>query len=110
MLSVTIQASEHLDKPVILAKAGIQAFNFPGFPLSWERRNTGFSRFPSVDSQTVKKQDFELVTIDSTVQEKAITYPTDGKLYERCRQHLVRLAEQHEIPLRQNYNRKAPYV
>ena len=63
-----------------------------------------------VDSKTVKQQDFESVTVDSTVQEKAITYPTDGKLYERCRQHLVRLAEQHEIPIRQNYNRKAPYL
>ena len=63
-----------------------------------------------VDSKTVKQQDFESVTVDSTVQEKAITYPTDGKLYERCRQHLVRLAERHEIPLRQNYNRKAPYL
>ncbi len=63
-----------------------------------------------LDSKTVKKQDFESVTVDSTIQEKAITYPTDGKLYERCRQHMVRLAEQHEIPLRQNYNRKAPYL
>lgn len=63
-----------------------------------------------IDSKAVKKQDFEAVTVDSTVQEKAITYPTDGKLYERCRQHLVRLAEQHHIPLRQNYNRKAPYL
>lgn len=63
-----------------------------------------------VDSKTVKKRDFESVTVDSTVQEKAITYPTDGKLYERCRQHMVRLADQHEIPLRQNYNRKAPYL
>ncbi|WP_347987885.1 IS5 family transposase [Methylomonas sp. AM2-LC] len=63
-----------------------------------------------IDSKTVMKQDFEAVTVDSTVQEKAITYPTDGKLYERCRQHLVRLAEQHEISLRQNYNRKAPYL
>jgi IS5 family transposase len=63
-----------------------------------------------VASKTVKKQDFESVTVDSTVQEKAITYPTDGKLYERCRQHMVRLAEQHEITLRQNYNRKAPYL
>ncbi len=56
-----------------------------------------------VDSKTVKQQDFESVTVDSTVQEKAITYLTDGKLYERCRQHLVRLAEQHGILLRQNY-------
>ncbi len=50
------------------------------------------------------------MTVDSTVQEKAITYPTDGKLYERCRQHRVRLADRHEISLRQNYNRKAPYL
>jgi IS5 family transposase len=63
-----------------------------------------------VNSKTVKKQDFESVTVDSTVQEKAIMYPTDGRLYERCRQHLVHLAEQHEMPLRQNYNRKAPYL
>lgn len=63
-----------------------------------------------IDSKAVKKLDFETVTVDSTVQEKAITYPTDGKLYERCRQHLVRLAEQYELPLRQNYNRKAPYL
>ncbi len=62
-----------------------------------------------VDSKTVKPSHFKSVTVDSTVQEKAITYPTDGKLYERCRQHLVRLADQHQIPLRQNYNRKAPY-
>lgn len=61
-----------------------------------------------VASQTVKPTDFHSVTADTTVQEKAITYPTDGKLYERCRQHLVRLAGQKVIKLRQNYNRKAP--
>jgi IS5 family transposase len=63
-----------------------------------------------VDSKTVKPSHFRSVTVDSTVQEKAITYPTDGKLYERCRQHLVRLADKHRIPLRQNYNRKAPFL
>ncbi len=63
-----------------------------------------------VDSKTVKKRDFQSVTVDTTVQEKAITYPTDGKLHERCRQHMVRLAELHDIKLRQNYNRKAPYL
>lgn len=63
-----------------------------------------------VDSKTVKPSHFKSVTVDSTVQEKAVTYPTDGKLVERCRQHLVRLAEQHDIKLRQNYNRKAPYL
>jgi IS5 family transposase len=34
-----------------------------------------------VDSKTVKRNHFKSVTVDSTVQEKAITYPTDGKLY-----------------------------
>lgn len=63
-----------------------------------------------VKSKTVKPSHFESVTVDSTVQEKAITYPTDGKLYERCRQHLVRLADEHGLSLRQNYNRKAPYL
>ncbi|MGJ0484674.1 MAG: hypothetical protein ACR65R_09080 [Methylomicrobium sp.] len=56
-----------------------------------------------MDSQTVKPSHFTSVTVDSTVQEKAITYPTDVHLYERCWQHLVRLAEQHDIKLRQNY-------
>ncbi|WP_200922744.1 hypothetical protein [Methyloglobulus morosus] len=48
--------------------------------------------------------------MDSTVQEKAVTYPTDGKLYERCRQHLVRLSGRYGLKLRQNYSRKAPYL
>lgn len=40
--------------------------------------------------------------------EKAITYPTDSKLLERARQHLVKLAEHSGFRLRQNYNRIAP--
>jgi IS5 family transposase len=63
-----------------------------------------------VDSDTVKRSHFQSVTVDTTVQEKAITYPTDGKLYERCRQHLVRLAKRHGLTLRQNYNRTAPIL
>jgi len=63
-----------------------------------------------VDTKTVNPNDFQSVTVDSTVQEKAVTYPTDGKLYERCRQHLVRLSRRYRIKLRQNYDRKAPYL
>jgi transposase, IS5 family len=61
-----------------------------------------------VDTKTVNPIDFQSVTVDSTVQEKAVTYPTGGKLYERCRQHLVRLSRRDRIKLRQNYSRKAP--
>jgi IS5 family transposase len=48
------------------------------------------------------------VIVDTTVMEKAITYPTDSKLLEKSRQRLVKLAQQSGIQLRQNYNRLAP--
>jgi len=34
-----------------------------------------------VDTRTVNPNDFQSVTVDSTVQVKAVTYSTDGKLY-----------------------------
>ena len=46
--------------------------------------------------------------VDTTVMEKAIAYPTDSRLLERGRQHLVKLADRLGIKLRQNYNRQAP--
>ena len=46
--------------------------------------------------------------VDSTVQEKAIAYPTDSKLLNRGRQQLVQLVAEAGITLRQNYNRVAP--
>jgi IS5 family transposase len=39
-----------------------------------------------------KPADFRQVIIDTTVQEKAITFPTDAKLMHRARERLVRLA------------------
>jgi len=34
--------------------------------------------------------------------------PTDSRLHERCREHLVKAAARHGLKLRQNYNREAP--
>jgi IS5 family transposase len=48
------------------------------------------------------------VIVDTTVMEKAIAHPTDSRLLERCRAHLVKAAERHGLTLRQNYNRIAP--
>jgi IS5 family transposase len=56
----------------------------------------------------VKRQSLERLSVDSTVQEKAITYPTDAKLYARGIRNLTRLAQRHGVPLRQSYARKAP--
>jgi len=59
-------------------------------------------------TKVVKPKSFEKIIVDSTVQEKAIAHPTDSKLLERARQHLVKLAAEGGLVLRQNYNREAP--
>ena len=58
--------------------------------------------------KVVKEKSFDKVIVDTTVMEKAITFPTDSQLLETGRQHLVKLAECLGLELRQNYNREAP--
>jgi IS5 family transposase len=43
--------------------------------------------------------------VDITVQEKAIAYPKDSRLYHKARVLLVNAAKDQKIPLRQNYRR-----
>jgi IS5 family transposase len=45
------------------------------------------------------------VLIDSTVQEKNITYPTDAKLHKRIIEKINKIAKQEGITLRQTYTR-----
>lgn len=45
------------------------------------------------------------VLIDSTVQEKNITYPTDSKLHKRIIDKVNKIAKQEDIELRQTYTR-----
>jgi IS5 family transposase len=45
------------------------------------------------------------VIVDTTVQEKAVTFPTDAKLANRAREKLFRLARKHGLALRQGYPR-----
>ncbi|RLD53620.1 MAG: IS5 family transposase [Bacteroidetes bacterium] len=45
------------------------------------------------------------VLIDSTVQEKNITYPTDAKLHKHIIEKVNKIAKQEEIILRQTYTR-----
>src|SRR5918912_896709 len=52
-----------------------------------------------------KPADFRQVIVDTTVQEKAIAFPTDAKLLHRARERLVRLAKAHGVKLRQSYVR-----
>jgi len=61
-----------------------------------------------VASEAVKESSFERIIIDTTVQPKAVTYPTDAKLYNHAREILVRLCRDAGIDLRQSYSRIGP--
>ena len=58
----------------------------------------------------IKASSVDRVILDTTVMPKAVAHPTDSRLLEKSRQHLVKLAEESGITLRQNYNREAPRV
>jgi IS5 family transposase len=45
------------------------------------------------------------VNVDTTVQEKAIAFPTDARLYDKARRALVRVARSCNFKLRQSYKR-----
>ena len=50
-------------------------------------------------------RELDHVNVDTTVQEKAIAFPTDARLYHRMRERLVVAAEQRGIKLRQSYRK-----
>ncbi|MGH6883496.1 MAG: IS5 family transposase [Hypericibacter sp.] len=64
----------------------------------------------AVRLEAAKPADFTAVIIDTTVQEKAIAFPTDAKLMHRARERLVRLAHKHGVALRQSYARVGKFV
>ena len=55
--------------------------------------------------KVLDKSHVERVNVDTTVQEKAIAFPTDARLYDKARRVLVRAAEDRGIELRQSYPR-----
>ena len=52
-----------------------------------------------------KPADFSKVIVDTTVQPKAVAFPTDAKLMHRARERLVKLAKKTSVGLRQSYER-----
>jgi IS5 family transposase len=58
----------------------------------------------------VTSQQLRKITVDTTVQEKAIAFPTDARLYTKMLLRLVNLSKKRGIPLRQTYLRKAPQI
>ena len=57
----------------------------------------------ATSSGQLKEKDFEQLNVDTTVQEKAISFPTDSKLYYKMLEDLVDQAKSRGIKLRQSY-------
>jgi hypothetical protein len=61
-------------------------------------------------SGALRTKDLARVTVDTTVQPKAITFPTDAKLLHAAIRGLNRLARRHGVRLRQSYLRVAKHA
>ncbi|MEY9365274.1 hypothetical protein ABH994_008053 [Bradyrhizobium yuanmingense] len=53
------------------------------------------------EAGALRSQDLKRVTVDTTVQPKAITFPTDAKLLHAAIKGLNRMARKHGVKLRQ---------
>ena len=63
----------------------------------------------AVRDKHVSKNELKQVNVDTTVQEKNITHPTDSKLYLKALTKLADAAKQRGIKLRQTYRRVAKH-
>src|SRR6202022_2234890 len=58
----------------------------------------------------MKPSELSRVIVDTTVQPKNITFPTDAKLMNRAREKLVKLAKKLGVELRQSYTRVGKFA
>jgi IS5 family transposase len=62
------------------------------------------------EEKLLTERHLERVNVDTTVQEKAIAFPTDARLYHKARRVLVKAAKKMHIDLRQSYERNGKKV
>ncbi|WP_063901837.1 IS5 family transposase [Burkholderia ubonensis] len=60
----------------------------------------------AANMKMVEPAEFEVVIVDTTVQEKAVAFPTDSRLLEVARAKLVKLAQRAGLTLKQTYERE----
>lgn len=59
----------------------------------------------ATQQEALKPSEIAVVNVDTTVQEKAVAFPTDARLYDKARRTLVRAARKQQVKLRQSYVR-----
>lgn len=65
----------------------------------------GLTIYVGIATRTVSASSLAVVNVDTTVQEKAIAFPTDARLCHKARAALVRNAKRVDITLHQSYER-----
>jgi IS5 family transposase len=55
--------------------------------------------------KAIKPAQLQRVNVDTTVQTKAVRFPTDARLYNRARERLVKAARERGIKIKQSYAR-----
>jgi IS5 family transposase len=86
--------------------------------VKWRQRvgEAGVEKLLSETINTAKREGLlpeklcRRVNVDTTVQEKAVTFPTDAKLYHKMRINLVKAATKRHVMLRQSYSRVGKYA
>jgi transposase, IS5 family len=119
-LSDEVVCARYLDSPYAQLFCGEAHFQH-GLPLDrssmtrWRQR-IGAERLEILLAESlaaaerggaVEEKHFRRVTVDTSVQPKAVTHPTDSKLLHRGVEILARLARRHGVALRQSYLRVA---
>ncbi len=105
-----------LENPYWQYFCGFEYFQhrFPLHPtalVKWRKRvgPKGMEKLFSETIETAKRQKLikrghlDKVNVDTTVQEKAIAFPTDARLYHKMRVRLVREADKRGVKLRQSF-------
>ena len=56
-----------------------------------------------IEMRAIRPTQLKRINVDTTVQTKAVRYPTDARLYRRCRQRLVKMARRQGLVIKQSY-------
>ncbi len=115
--------SQWLENPYWQYFCGNEYFEH-GFPIDassmtrWRKRvsEAGMEKLleetivTGLEIGVLKKASMNKLNVDTTVQEKAVSFPTDAKLYHRMREKLVDLSKEHGVILRQSYKYKSKHA
>jgi IS5 family transposase len=56
-----------------------------------------------IEMGAIRPTQLKRINVDTTVQTKAVRYPTDARLYHRCRERLVKMARREGLVIKQSY-------